>query len=54
MKMRPIALTTSTRAPFLALSTAAPRPGVPAGKFAGRRSFGARSMKTKASRWSQE
>ena len=31
MKMRPIALTTSTRAPLRASSSAAPRPGVPFG-----------------------
>ena len=31
MKMRPMALITSTRAPFLASIIAAPRPGVPGG-----------------------
>jgi hypothetical protein len=31
MKMRPMALMTSTRAPFLASISAAPRPGVPGG-----------------------
>ena len=54
MKTRPMTLTTSTRAPFLASISAAPRPGVPCGKLIGRSSFGARSMNTSASRWSQE
>ena len=54
MKMRPMALTISTRAPFLASISATPRPGVPAGKLIGRSSLGARSMKTSASFWSQE
>ncbi len=31
MKMRPMALMTSTRAPFFASIIAAPRPGVPFG-----------------------
>ncbi len=50
MKMRPIALITSTRAPFFASIMAAPLPGVPFGKLIGRTSFGARSMNTSASR----
>ena len=37
----------------LRLDSAAPRPGVPAGKLIGRISRGARSMNTSASRWSQ-
>ncbi len=49
MKTRPMALTTSARAPFFASIMAAPRPGVPGGKLIGRISFGARSMKTSAS-----
>ena len=36
MKTRPMALTTSARLPFLVSISAAPRPGVPCGKFAGR------------------
>ena len=51
---RPMRLTTRTRAPFRVSTMAAPRPGVPGGKFAGRTSRGWRSMKTSASRWSQE
>ena len=39
MKMRPMALMTSTRAPFLASISATPRPGVPAGKLIGRSSL---------------
>ena len=31
MKIAPMTLTTSTRAPFRAVKTLAPRPGVPAG-----------------------
>ena len=54
MKTRPMALMTSARLPFLVSTSAAPRPGVPFGKFAGRISRGARSMNTSASRWSQE
>ena len=54
MKIRPIALTTSTRAPLRASISAAPRPGVPGGKLIGRSSLGARSMKTSASFWSHE
>ena len=50
MKTRPMALMTSARLPFLVSTSAAPRPGVPFGKFAGRTSRGARSMNTSASR----
>ena len=35
MKTRPMALTTSARLPFLVSTSAAPRPGVPFGKFGG-------------------
>src|SRR4051812_2167512 len=54
MYSRPMRLTTRTRPPFRVSTMAAPRPGVPGGKFAGRTSRGWRSMKTSASRWSQE
>ena len=50
IKTRPIALTISARLPFLVSISAVPRPGVPLGKFAGRTSRGARSIKTSASR----
>jgi len=50
MKMRPITLSTSTSAPFAALKSPAPAPGVPRGKFNGRSSRGCRVMKTSASR----
>ena len=35
MKTRPMALMTSARLPFLVSTSAAPRPGVPFGKFGG-------------------
>ena len=37
----------------LVINIAAPRPGVPLGKLIGRMRRGARSIKTRASRWSQ-
>ena len=50
MKMRPITLTMSSRAPLALSTSAAPRPGVPGGKLTGRIRRGWRSMNTSASR----